>query len=336
LVAHNAQEYSMKLAILVLSLIAGAVPPTHAAPPRSEPIVPVPNDQRFDDHKVALGRLLFHDARLSKGGAVSCASCHNLRLGGADGRITSLGLDGRSAARNAPSIFNAVLNFRQGWEGRQESLERQTEFVMHDPNVMGSSWLQVTAALRKDAAMEARFRDTYPDGLQPHTLADALNYYQRSLLTPNSRFDRWLRGDQTALRPDEVRGYMLFKTNGCVACHQGVNIGGNMFQVFGVMGDKGAYFRARGNVTKADLGRYNLTGNEADRYVFKVPSLRNVALTAPYFHDGSAATLEEAVQVMFKHQLGRSPNPSDVDLIVKFLRTLSGDLDGQPLAGRTD
>jgi cytochrome c peroxidase len=164
--------------------------------------------------------------------------------------------------------------------------------------------------------------------LQSKNIQDALAVFQRSLITPNGRFDKYLRGDKTAITADELKGYQLFKSYGCVACHQGVNAGGNMFQLFGVMGD---YFAKRGNITEADYGRFNATKNPADKHMFKVPSLRNVALTAPYFHDGSAKTLSDAVDVMFRYQLGRPAPQADKDYIVKFLHTLTGEYKGKSL-----
>ena len=190
---------------------------------------------------------------------------------------------------------------------------------MHNPLEMGSSWPEVMGKLGKDAALVAEFKKSYPDGLQPRTIADALATFQRSLVTPNSRFDKYLRGDKNAITVDELKGYQLFKSYGCVACHQGVNVGGNMFQTFGVMGD---YFAKRGNPTDADLGRYNVTKNPADRHVFKVPGLRNVALTAPYFHDGSAKTLNDAVDVMFRYPLITTvmlTRSADADLVIKLI-----------------
>jgi cytochrome c peroxidase len=166
----------------------------------------------------------------------------------------------------------------------------------------------------------AQFRAVYPDGLQPRHIQESIATFERSLITP-SRFDRYLRGDSTR-STREKQGYQLFKNYGCVACHQGMGVGGNMYQTFGVLGN---YFKDKGKITDADLGRYAVTKNEADRHVFKVPSLRNVELTAPYFHDGSAKTLDEAIDVMFRYQLGRTAPAADKALIVKFLKTLTGE-----------
>ncbi|HEX7634823.1 MAG TPA: cytochrome-c peroxidase [Noviherbaspirillum sp.] len=293
-----------------------------------EPIKPIPVENRLDTRKVALGERLFHDKRLSKDNSISCASCHSLTQGGADGRTMSIGVGGAIGATNTPTVFNSSLNFRQFWDGRANSLEEQIDGPIHNPKEMGSSWAEVLARLSKDADLSAQFREIYPTGLQTKNVRDALATFERSLLTPNARFDKYLRGDTKALSASEIKGYQLFKSYGCVACHQGVNVGGNMFQTFGVMAD---YFSKRGNITQADLGRYNVTKNEADKHVFKVPGLRNVALTAPYFHDGSARNLSEAVDVMFKYQLGRDAPPLDKMLIIKFLGTLTGEYKGQPL-----
>jgi len=293
-----------------------------------DPIKPIPAQTALDARKVALGERLFHDRRLSRDNSLACASCHDLGRGGVDGLRTSLGIGGAVGPINAPTVFNSSLNFRQFWDGRAASLEEQAAGPVHNPKEMGSDWKEVLGKLSQDEPLVALFKASYPDGLQSRNIQDAIATFERSLTTPNARIDKYLRGDRAALTNDELRGYQLFKAYGCVACHQGVNIGGNMFQTFGVMGD---YFQRRGNVTAADLGRFNVTANEGDRHVFKVPSLRNVALTAPYFHDGSAQTLPDAVEVMFRYQLGRTAPQQDKDLIVKFLYTLTGEHRGKPL-----
>jgi cytochrome c peroxidase len=297
-----------------------------------EPIKPIPTITPPDAKKVTLGQRLFNDKRLSKDNTVACVSCHSLSKGGADGMASATGIGGVKGPINTPTVFNSGYNFRQFWDGRAASLEEQAAGPVHNPKEMGSDWTQVLAKLAQDSALVEQMKQSYPDGLLAKNIQDAIAVYERSLTTPNARIDRYLRGDKAALSSDELRGYQLFKTYGCVACHQGINVGGNMFQTFGVMGD---YFAKRGNATDADLGRYNVTKRESDKHVFKVPSLRNVALTAPYFHDGSAKTLGEAVDVMFKFQLGRAASAQDKDLIVKFLHTLSGELNGRPLESLT-
>ena len=286
-----------------------------------EPIKPLPTDTTLDQRKIDLGRKLFVDVRLSKDNTVSCASCHDFSHGGADPRPRSVGAGGAIGGANAPSVFNTGLNFRQLWNGSAGSLEEFLDRLIKNPKVFDSSWPEVIAKLRQDTPLASQFRAIYTDGITSQSILDASATFTRSLLTP-SRFDRYLRGDAGAINAEELRGYGKFKSYGCVACHQGVNVGGNMFQKFGVMGD---YFRDRGNISDADLGRFNVTKRESDKFVFKVPSLRNVELTAPYFHDGSAQSLEGAVEVMFKYQLGRPAPAEDKALIVKFLKTLTGE-----------
>jgi cytochrome c peroxidase len=308
---------------IVFALLSGI-----AAAQTDEPIKPIPIELKLDQRKVALGEKLFNDKRLSRDNTLSCASCHNLSTGGIDGMAISVGINGAKSAVNAPTVFNSGLNFRQFWDGRANSLEEQSAGPVHNPREMGSNWAEVLGKLAQDTALVAQFKALYADGLQSKNIQDGIGTFGRSLFTPNARFDRYLRGDKNAINAEELKGYELFKKYGCVACHQGVAVGGNMFQTFGVMGD---YFATRGNPTEADLGRYNVTKNEADKHVFKVPSLRNVALTAPYFHDGSAKTLNDAVAVMFKYQLGRNASSQDQAQVVLFLRTLTGEYQGKPL-----
>lgn len=288
-----------------------------------EPIHPLPNIQelKLDARKIKLGETLFSDTRLSKNDTISCASCHSLTQGGTDGRQFPIGINGQVNTVNAPTVYNAGNNSYQFWDGRVVTLEESVGDHINHRAVFGSSLSEVGSKLAKDKNFSDAFRAVYPDGVQPARISDALASYVRSLQTP-SRFDRYLQGDASAITADELAGYKKFKDYGCVACHQGVNVGGNMFQELGVMRD---YFKQRGNPTQADLGRYNVTKLEADKHVFKVPSLRNVALTAPYFHDGTALDLHEAMNVMFKYQLGRRGSDADKALIIKFLHTLTGE-----------
>ncbi|KQV90705.1 cytochrome B6 [Massilia sp. Root351] len=309
---------------LALLLATAPVP----AAPVNEPIQPVPQSLRQDPAKAALGQRLFNDTRLSANNRVSCATCHDLARGGADSRGVSLGLDGKPAAMNAPSVFNAALNFKQFWNGRADTLEAQIGLVVENPAEMGSRWPDVVRKVQQDAAYSSAFAAAYKDGVTRANIEHALASFERTLITPNSRFDRYLRGEHGAISAAERAGYTRFKQYGCIACHQGVNVGGNMFQKFGVMADYPARGGAGWSAGRPDQGRYALTGSEEDRYVFKVPSLRNVARTAPYFHDGSAATLEQAIDIMFKYQLGRPGSAEDKALIAQFLATL----DAQPVS----
>ena len=287
-----------------------------------EPISPIPETVDVNPEKVKLGRRLFHDPILSKDGTISCASCHDLATGGDDGRRISLGVDDKPGKVNSPTVFNAGMNFKQFWDGRARTLEHQIDGPVQSAFEMGSLWPDVVARLYKDEDYPGLFKKIYPNTINRQNVKDAIAEYMRSLNTPNSRFDRWLKGEKNALNAQEKRGYALFKDYGCVSCHQGANVGGNMFQVFGVLND---YFRKRGDITDADLGRYNITGNEEDRHSFKVPSLRMAAMTAPYLHDGNAKTLRDAVDAMFEFQLGREAPDRDKDDIVAFIKTLVGE-----------
>ena len=295
-------------------------------PLANEPITPLPSlkSLNLDERKIQLGEKLFFDTRLSKDNTVACVSCHAIDKDGADGRRTSVGIRLQEGPINAPTVFNSGFNFRQFWDGRAASLESQIDGVVHNPKEFDSSWpeilLKFIPRFGSDSPLVAEFRAVYSDGMNERNAKDAIATYERSLITP-SRFDRYLLGDGSAISADEKNGYQLFKQYGCVACHQGVNVGGNMFQKFGVFNQ---YFERRGNINTADFGRFNVTKRETDRFVFKVPSLRNVALTAPYFHDGSAKTLNEAVDVMFLNQIGRPAPEEDKRLIVLFLRSLTG------------
>jgi cytochrome c peroxidase len=223
---------------------------------------------------------------------------------------------------NAPTIYNAAFNPDLTWSGKFETIEAFTQAVIQNATAMGIQWQVLIPKLQKISAYGTAFAQIYPDSVTIANVVDALATYQRSLYTPNSRFDQYLRGNQTALNPTEKTGYQLFKDYGCVSCHQGMNVGGNLYQKFGMMGD---YFAKRGKIRPADLGRFNVTQNPADRFVFRVPSLRNVALTAPYFHDGSALNLTEAITVMANYQLGRPLSKEDTAAIAQFLQTLTGE-----------
>jgi cytochrome c peroxidase len=288
---------------------------------QQEPLQPLPESVAQNPFRVALGAKLFSDPRLSADGVVACASCHVLAKGGQDGRVVSLGIRGASGSVNAPSVFNSGFNFVQFWDGRAATLEEQMGGPLTTANEMGSNWPRLLAFLGGNAEYTKRFRVAFPDGVSEANVRAAVASFERTLSTPNARFDLWLRGDKQALSEVERAGYERFKAVGCVACHQGSNVGGNMFQRFGVMGE---YFEDRGHIVETDYGRFNVTHLEADRFVFRVPSLRNVAVTAPYFHDGSVATLEQAVSTMAKYQLGRNLDAIDVSQIVAFLKTLTG------------
>lgn len=314
------------------SVFAAALPAWSQEPGKlnlaSEPIQPLPQRIELDPGKVALGRDLFFDTRLSKDSSLSCGGCHDLALGGADGKPVSRGMDGEMGEINTPTVFNSGFNFVQFWDGRAETLDSQMAGPLNNPAELGASWKSVIGRLRKDAEIVERFEKLYPSGVSQTSIQNAIATYERSLITPNARFDRYLNGNANAITKQEKQGYALFKSLGCSACHQGRNVGGNMFQKFGVMYD---YFAQRGNITKADHGRFNVTGLEEDRFVFKVPSLRNIELTGPYFHDASVDTLDAAVEIMAYYQLGRRIPEEDRNRLVAFLKTLTGELQGKPL-----
>lgn len=277
-----------------------------------EPITPLPVAPQSDPRKVALGEQLFYDPRLSAGHARACATCHNLKLNGASSARFDATAAGSSLALNTTTVFNSALNFRIGWEGRYRTLELQIDAVLRNPEIMNSPAAVGAASLAADPHMRRRFEDIYGRGPDGGNLVDALATFERSLVTPGGRFDRWLQGDANALSAKELDGYRLFKSLGCVACHQGVNVGGNLFQRHGIF---------------HPLAR-------PDPVILRVPSLRNVAATAPYFHDGSAPTLQVAVRQMGFAQLNSIPTDGEVESIVSFLQTLTGLYDGRPVGGR--
>ena len=274
-----------------------------------EPITPVPATPVPDPRRLALGEKLFSDPRLSHDADRSCSSCHDIRTNGASANPHDATPDGQPLALNTPTVFNAGLNFRLNWEGKFRALEEQAEQTLRNPAIMASSMDEVAGRLRADPDALRQFRDAY--GREPDAAAvlDAIAIYERSLVTPASRFDRWLAGDADAITPEELSGYQLFKSLGCIACHQGVNVGGNLFQRHGI-------FHPLGSPEPA---------------LVRVPSLRNVATTAPYFHDGSAATLPDAVNAMGVAQLDRVLTDRQIAAIVAFLDTLTGAYQGRAI-----
>ncbi len=292
----------------------------------TEPILPIPEPQNLSPQHVALGQTLFHDTQLSIDNSISCASCHQLDAGGVDGLARSFGIEGREGDINTPTVFNSALNFRQFWNGRAATLEEQINGPLTNPNEMGNNWQNVIQTLQQDPNYPALFNRLYDDGITADNIRHAIAEFERSLNLTNSRFDAYLKGDQDAISVNEKKGYQLFKGYGCIACHQGAAVGGNMYQHFGIMED---YFKERGSpVTHADLGRFTVTGNPDDQHVFKVPSLRLAAHTAPYFHDGSAKTLAQAIHKMAKYQLGRTISDTDVAYIKSFIQSLAGSYTG--------
>lgn len=288
-----------------------------------EPILALQAVPGLNPEWVSLGRQLFNDKRLSADNSVACSSCHDLSNGGADSRALSIGVNGVLGEINAPTVFNSVYNFRQFWDGRAASLEEQVDGPINNPIEMGSNWPDVIAKISADKSYTKQFEQYFDGAITAENISLSIAEFERSLVTTNSEFDRYLQGDKSAISDSALAGYQRFKDLGCISCHQGVNVGGNMYQQFGVMGD---YFADRGNITKADFGRFNVTGKERDRYRFKVPSLRNIALTAPYFHDGKTDTLEDAIKIMGLYQLGVELNAHEIGQLTDFLRSLTMDV----------
>jgi cytochrome c peroxidase len=293
----------------------------------SEPIEPIAPVTDLDSGRVQLGALLFADKQLSSKNMLSCLSCHDLSTGGTVRAKQTVGYNGRMHRFNAPSIFNVGRNYRLGWRGNFTSLEQQNEAVLLDHNLMATSWSELIPRLRANAQYRAAFQKTYGRSIRRDDVLNALATYERSLVTPDAPFDRYLRGDLEALSNKAKSGYRLFKMYGCASCHQGSNVGGNLFQKFGIFVEQ----QGDGVVSNGDLGRWTVTHADSDIGVFRVPSLRNVGLTAPYFHDGRVASLGEAVGVMGRIQLGQEIPENDVEDLVAFLKSLTGTFNGKPL-----
>ncbi len=293
----------------------------------SEPVYAIPLQVVLHSGKVSLGNRLFHDTRLSVDNSVSCASCHALNKGGTDQAPVSIGIRGQKGGINSPTVYNAAHNFVQFWDGRAADLKAQAKGPVENPVEMGESWPNVVAKLKQDAGYVQAFRKHYLDGLTEDNVADAIAEFERSLSTPNARFDQYLRGNAKALNKDELAGYQLFKMH-CVSCHAGVNLGGLSYEK---MGRVHPYFTELAKLTDADLGRFNATKTETDRHFFKVPTLRNIALTGPYFHNAATSDLREAVKIMARHQVGARLNDQELDQITAFLKTLTGEYQGKLL-----
>jgi cytochrome c peroxidase len=275
----------------------------------AEPITPIPVPPALDPQKVRLGERLFRDPRLSRDNSRSCVSCHDLSGNGASRKSLDQTIDGSPNSLNTPTVFNAPLSFRLGWEGRYRSLDRQTAALLEAPHAMASTLVESARKLNADTDMRGQFVAAYNRPPDAASIVDALATFEQTLLTPDSRFDRWLRGDATALSSIELSGYRLFKSLGCVSCHQGVNVGGNLFQRHGIF--------------------HPLASPRPE--ILRVPSLRNVATTAPYFHDGSAPTLDDAVRKMGLAQLNARLTDQQIKELVAYLGTLTGNFRGKPV-----
>ena len=303
---------------MAISVAAASILGAAQAENSKEPIEPIKPAVIKNPALVELGKKLYFDPRLSKSGFISCNSCHNLSMGGTDNLKTSIGHNWNKGPINAPTVLNSSMNLAQFWDGRAADLKAQAGGPIANPGEMAFSHELTVDLLQSIPGYVAEFNKSF--GNEKITIDEvtlAIAAFEETLVTPNSRFDKWLRGDKKALNKQELAGYNLFKSAGCVACHNGPAVGGNSFQKMGLVEPYKASSPAEGRVA--------FTKEEADRFKFKVPTLRNVELTYPYFHDGAANTLKEAVDTMGRVQLGRKFTDKENANIVAFLKTLTGD-----------
>lgn len=326
--ALKAEERNAVISWIHQTRLAHYASPSSPQPLKTAMIQPIPQPPKLDEKKVALGKRLYHDPRLSKDNTISCASCHDLGKGGTDREPVSTGVGGAKGGINSPTVYNAALQIAQFWDGRAADLAAQAAGPPANPIEMASSWPEIVQKLSQDAAFKADFEASYPDGISEKNICDAIATFEKTLLTPNSPFDKFLLGDQGAMPDAAKRGHTLFMDSGCVTCHTGMAMGGRSFEKMGVHAD---YFADRGNLTDADTGRAGVTKQDRDRHKFKTPTLRNVAMTSPYFHDASAKTLAAAVQQMGRYQLGRNFSDREISDLVAFLESLTGEYEGKKL-----
>nr|VFK50623.1 MAG: cytochrome c peroxidase [Candidatus Kentron sp. TC] len=316
----------MKIKRSLTSLLLSGALAVSSAAPASEPIEPIAplSKKDLDWIQVELGKKLFFDPRLSKSGFISCNSCHNLGMGGTDNLKTSIGHGWHQGPINAPTVLNAGMNIAQFWDGRARDLKEQAGGPIANPGEMASSHALAVKVLASIPGYASEFKKVFgADGIDIDQVTGAIAEFEKTLVTPDSRFDQWLRGDRDAITDRELAGYNLFKESGCIRCHNGPAAGGASFQKMGLIKPYATRNGAQ--------GRFDVTGEESDRFVFKVPVLRNVEMTYPYFHDGEAATLTEAVDIMGRLQVGRKFTADENARIVAFLKTLTGRQPSFPL-----
>lgn len=295
-----------------------------------EPIRPIETEFAVDANKVALGNQLYHDTRLSANNTISCATCHDLAKGGTDQLPVSIGIHDQEGPINSPTVYNAVYNLAQFWDGRAHDLQAQAAGPPMDAKEMGNnSFDDIVERLSADKELVKQFANLYTEGITQNSITDAIAEFEKTLVTPNAPFDKYLKGDKDAITARQAEGYDVFKRVGCVSCHVGEAIGGQSFEHMGIF-DNG--FALRGSsIETADKGRAKFTGDEKDNFKQKTPTLRNIALTAPYFHDASANSLEEAVSAMAKYQVKENVTQEEITLITEFLESLTGEYNGQSL-----
>lgn len=298
---------------------------------------PAPADNPTTPAKVELGKMLYMDPRFSATGTVSCNTCHNVMLGGEDNRPASMGVHGQMGGRSAPTVWNSAFSSVQFWDGRAASLEEQAKGPVANPVEMGMKDVDVAMnRVRRIPGYAPYFEKAFgPDAMTVENAAKAVAAYERTLITPNSPYDRYVKGDKKAMSEQQVRGMNAFAAAGCTSCHSGPAFNGptlpqgtGFYMKFPTFADN--EYAKKYDFMK-DLGRFDVTRNETDKHMFKVPTLRNVALTAPYFHNGTVTTLDEAVRVMAKTQLNQDLEAQQVEDIVAFLGALTGEFPQQTL-----
>ena len=308
----------MKRFFLSLFAAASVNVLTAAAAKAQDPIEPIKPPQSVNIGLAELGKKLYFDTRLSKSGFISCNSCHNLSMGGTDNLPTSIGDRWHEGPINAPTVLNSSLNLAEFWDGRAADLKAQAGGPIANPGEMGFSHKLAVSVLETIPAYQREFKNVFgKDKIDIDEVTESIAEFEKTLVTPNARFDQWLLGKKDALTAEELEGYTLFKESGCVACHNGPNVGGGSFQKMGLVEPY--------KTKNPAVGRAAVTGKDADRMNFKVPTLRNVELTYPYFHDGAAKTLTEAVDTMGRLQLGKTFTPEENAKVVAFLKTLTGE-----------
>lgn len=287
--------------------------------PTAEEVI---KEQNLNAEQIELGRMLFFEPRISKSHIITCNTCHSLGTGGADNVPTSIGHNWDAGPRNSPTVLNAVLNATQFWDGRAKDLQEQAEGPIQADVEMNATPQMVEEVLNSIPAYQTLFAQAFTNDKQPVTFknaTEAIGVFEKTLVTPNAPFDKFLAGEN-ALNKQEQEGLALFMDKGCTACHNGVNLGGQSFFKFGLTQAPSEAVRPA-----SDKGLFDLTGNASDEYVFRVSQLRNIALTAPYFHSGSVWSLDEAVDIMAKTQLGQTLAKNEISAITAFLHTLTGE-----------
>lgn len=303
----------MKIKMLSLAMLVAT-----GAVSANEPIQPIESPKNINAAQAELGKKLYFDPRLSKSGFISCNSCHNLSMGGTDNLKTSIGHNWQQGPINAPTVLNSSMNIKQFWDGRADDLKAQAGGPIANPGEMAFTHELAIKVIASMPQYVDEFKAVFDkDHITIDEVTQVIAEFEKTLVTPNSRFDKWLKGEKTAINAEEQAGYELFKNSGCVACHNGEAVGGNSFQKMGAVEP----YKTKNPAE----GLKGVSGKDEDRFKFKVPTLRNVELTYPYFHDGEAATLGEAVEIMGQIQLGKKFKPEETAQIVAFLKTLTGD-----------